>query len=285
MREVWRALTRRSGWLGLLGATLLVVLVLLAIFGPWLDLPDPTRTNLRARMVAPTLSWFSLGAHPLGTDQLGRDILSRIIAGSRVTLMVAGAAVLLVGVLGTLLGLISGYFGGWVDRILMRLVDIQLALPLMLLALMVVAALGPSLRNLVGVLALVSWVRYARIVRGQVLAVREREFVQSARAIGASHARIILRHILPNVLTPALVVATLELARVIVLEAGLSFLGLGIQPPDPSWGRMLADGRTYISSAWWIITFPGLALMLTVLAVNLLGDWLRDFFDPRLAVR
>ncbi|NGM23058.1 ABC transporter permease [Roseomonas stagni] len=285
MREVWRALTRRSGWLGLLGATLLVVLVLLAIFGPWLDLPDPTRTNLRARMVAPTLSWFSLGAHPLGTDQLGRDILSRIIAGSRVTLMVAGAAVLLGGVLGTLLGLISGYFGGWVDRILMRLVDIQLALPLMLLALMVVAALGPSLRNLVGVLALVSWVRYARIVRGQVLAVREREFVQSARAIGASHPRIILRHILPNVLTPALVVATLELARVIVLEAGLSFLGLGIQPPDPSWGRMLADGRTYISSAWWIITFPGLALMLTVLAVNLLGDWLRDFFDPRLAVR
>jgi peptide/nickel transport system permease protein len=285
MREVWRALTRRSGWLGLLGATLLVVLVLLAVFGPWLDLPDPTRTNLRARMVAPTLSWVGLGAHPLGTDQLGRDILSRIIAGSRVTLMVAGAAVLLGGVLGTLLGLISGYFGGWVDRILMRLVDIQLALPLMLLALMVVAALGPSLRNLVGVLALVSWVRYARIVRGQVLAVREREFVQSARAIGASHARIILRHILPNVLTPALVVATLELARVIVLEAGLSFLGLGIQPPDPSWGRMLADGRTYISSAWWIITFPGLALMLTVLAVNLLGDWLRDFFDPRLAVR
>ncbi|WP_203072838.1 ABC transporter permease [Falsiroseomonas ponticola] len=285
MREVWRALTRRSGWLGLLGATLLVVLVLLAVFGPWLDLPDPTRTNLRARMVAPTLSWVGLGAHPLGTDQLGRDILSRIIAGSRVTLMVAGAAVLLGGVLGTVLGLVSGYFGGWVDRILMRLVDIQLALPLMLLALMVVAALGPSLRNLVGVLALVSWVRYARIVRGQVLAVREREFVQSARAIGASHARIILRHILPNVLTPALVVATLELARVIVLEAGLSFLGLGIQPPDPSWGRMLADGRTYISSAWWIITFPGLALMLTVLAVNLLGDWLRDFFDPRLAVR
>lgn len=285
MRVFWQALTRRSGWLGLFGATLLVVLVLLAVFGPWLDLPDPTRTNLRARMVGPTITWFSLGAHPLGTDQLGRDILSRIVAGSRVTLMVAGAAVLLGGVLGTLLGLISGYFGGWVDRILMRLVDIQLALPLMLLALMVVAALGPSLRNLIGVLALVSWVRYARIVRGQVLAVREREFVQSARAIGASHSRIILRHILPNVLTPALVVATLELARVIVLEAGLSFLGLGIQPPDPSWGRMLADGRTYISSAWWIITFPGLALMLTVLAVNLLGDWLRDFFDPRLAVR
>ena len=155
----------------------------------------------------------------------------------------------------------------------------------MLLALMVVAAAGPSLQTLVIVLALVSWVRYARIVRGQVLAVREREFVQSARAIGASAPRILLRHILPNVLTPAVVVATLELARVIVLEAGLSFLGLGVQPPSPSWGRMLAEGRTYISSAWWIITFPGIALMLTVLSVNLLGDWLRDYFDPRLATR
>ncbi len=284
MRDLLRALTRGSGWLGLIGLLLLTVLVLLAVFGPLLDLPDPTRTNLRARMAAPTLSFAGLGAHPLGTDQLGRDILSRIVAGSQVTLMVAGAAVVLGGVLGTLLGLIAGFFGGWLDRILMRLVDIQLAVPLMLLALMVVAALGPSLQNLIIVLALVSWVRYARIVRGQVLAVREREFVQSARAIGASAPRIILRHILPNVLTPAVVVATLELARVIVLEAGLSFLGLGVQPPFPSWGRMLAEGRTYISSAWWIITFPGLALMLTVLAVNLLGDWLRDHLDPRLKV-
>jgi len=285
MSDLLRALTRGSGWLGLIGLALVSVLVWLALFGPMLDLPDPTRTNLRARMAAPTLSFAGLGAHPLGTDQLGRDILSRIVAGSRVTLMVAGAAVVLGGVLGTLLGLIAGFFGGWLDRILMRLVDIQLAVPLMLLALMVVAALGPSLHNLIMVLALVSWVRYARIVRGQVLAVREREFVQSARAIGASAPRIILRHILPNVLTPAVVVATLELARVIVLEAGLSFLGLGVQPPNPSWGRMLAEGRTYISSAWWIITFPGLALMLTVLSVNLLGDWVRDYLDPRLAVR
>jgi peptide/nickel transport system permease protein len=285
MRDLLRALTRGSGWLGLIGASLVLLLVLVAVFGPLLDLPDPVRTNLRARMVAPTIGWSGLGAHPLGTDQLGRDILSRIVAGSRVTLMVAGAAVVLGGVLGTLLGLVAGFFGGWVDRILMRLVDIQLAIPLMLLALMVVAAAGPSLQNLIGVLALVSWVRYARIVRSQVLAVREREFVQSARAIGASSTRIILRHILPNVLTPAVVVATLELARVIVLEAGLSFLGLGVQPPSPSWGRMLAEGRTYISSAWWIITFPGLALMLTVLSVNLLGDWLRDYLDPRLAVR
>jgi peptide/nickel transport system permease protein len=285
MRDLLRALTRGSGWLGLAGLLLITVLLLLAAFGPLLDLPDPTRTNLRARMTAPTISWTGLGAYPLGTDQLGRDILSRIVAGSRVTLAVAGAAVILGGIVGTLLGLVAGYFGGIVDRLLMRLADIQLAVPLMLLALMVIAALGPSLQNLIMVLALVSWVRYARIVRGQVLAVREREFVQSARAIGASSPRIILRHILPNVLTPAVVVATLELARVIVLEAGLSFLGLGVQPPNPSWGRMLAEGRTYISSAWWIITFPGLALMLTVLSVNLLGDWLRDHFDPRLKLR
>jgi peptide/nickel transport system permease protein len=285
MKELLRALTRGSGWLGLAGLLLITALLLLAAFGPLLDLPDPTRTNLRARMTAPTISWTGLGAYPLGTDQLGRDILSRIVAGSRVTLAVAGAAVILGGIVGTLLGLVAGYFGGIVDRLLMRLADIQLAVPLMLLALMVIAAMGPSLQNLIIVLALVSWVRYARIVRGQVLAVREREFVQSARAIGASAPRIILRHILPNVLTPAVVVATLELARVIVLEAGLSFLGLGVQPPNPSWGRMLAEGRTYISSAWWIITFPGLALMLTVLSVNLLGDWLRDHFDPRLKLR
>lgn len=285
MKRLIAALTQGSGWLGLAGGVLLLLLVLIALFGPLLDLPDPTRTNLRARMLAPTLSWTGAGPYPLGTDQLGRDILARIVAGSRVTLAIAAAAVVLGGVVGTLLGLASGYFGGLADRLLMRLVDVQLAIPLMLLALLVVAAAGPSLRNLVIVLALVSWVRYARIVRGQVLAVREREFVQSARAIGASSLRILLRHILPNVLTPAVVVATLELARVIVMEAGLSFLGLGVQPPAPSWGRMLAEGRTYIASAWWIITFPGLTLMLTVLAVNLLGDWLRDYLDPRLATR
>lgn len=280
--SVIAVLRRQSAnWLGLFGAALLVLLLALAVAEPWLGLPDPTRGDLRARMVAPTLSWTSLGAHPFGTDQLGRDILSRIIAGSRVTLAIAGSAVLLGGVVGVLLGLVAGYFGGWWDRILMRLVDIQLAFPLMLLALLVVAALGPSLHNLIAVLALTSWVRYARIIRAQVLSVREREFVQAVVGMGAGHVRILLRHVMPNVLTPALVVATLELARTIVLEAGLSFLGLGVQPPSPSWGRMLADGRTYIASAWWIITLPGLALMLTVLSVNLLGDWLRDWLDPK----
>jgi peptide/nickel transport system permease protein len=275
----------RTGFGGIIGMALVLLMVLTAAFGPLLPLPDPVHSDLRARMKPPSLSLATPNPHPLGTDQLGRDILSRIVTGSRVTLGVACSAVILGGVVGVLLGLMAGYFGGWLDRIMMRLVDIQLAIPLMLLALMVVAALGPSLRNLIVVLALTSWVRYARIVRGSVLAIREREFVQSARAIGAGSTRILLLHILPNVLTPALVVATLELSRVIVLEAGLSFLGLGVQPPSPDWGRMLAEGRTYISSAWWIITLPGVALMLCVLGVNLTGDWLRDKLDPRMAGR
>ena len=268
---------------GLFGFVLLTFFVLVAIFAPMLGLSSPIRGDLMARLAPPTWTGlFSPGAHPLRTDEVGRDILSRIVHGSRLTLMIAATAVILGGVIGTFLGIAAGYYRGVVDRVLMRLVDIQLALPLMLLALLVVAALGPSFNNLIIVLALTSWIRYARIIRGQVLALREREFVQSAHAIGASTLRIMLRHILPNVLTPALVVATLELARIIIMDAALSFLGLGVQPPNPSWGRMLADGRVYISTAWWIVTFPGLAILLTVLSVNLLGDWLRDYFDPKL---
>jgi peptide/nickel transport system permease protein len=267
---------------GLFGWCVLILFVAVALAAPLLPLSDPVRGNLVARLLAPT--WDGLlspGAHPLGTDQLGRDILSRIVYGSRATLAIAGMAVVLGGIVGVALGIVAGYFRGITDTILMRLVDIQLALPLMLLALLVVAAFGPSMTNLVVVLALTSWIRYARIVRGQVLAVREREFVLSTVAIGASTARIMFRHILPNILTPALVVATLELARIIIMDAALSFLGLGLQPPSPSWGRMLADGRTYMSTAWWVVTFPGLAIVLTVLSVNLVGDWLRDYFDPR----
>lgn len=268
---------------GLFGFILVVVFVLAALSAPYLGLPVPTRSNLVARMAAPTWTgFFSPGAHPLGTDELGRDILSRIIYGSRVTLTIAAAAVVIGGIVGTLLGIVAGYYRGMVDRVLMRIVDIQLALPLMLLALLVIAALGPSTTNLIIVLALTSWLRYARIIRGQVLALREREFILSAHAIGASTWRIMIKHLLPNVITPALVIATLELARIIIMDAALSFLGLGVQPPNPSWGRMLADGRVYISTAWWIVTFPGIAILLTVLSVNLLGDWLRDYFDPKL---
>ncbi|PWC13480.1 ABC transporter permease [Brenneria corticis] len=268
---------------GMFGFILLVILLLAAAFGPWLGLMPPTKSNLLLRMQPPTWSGlFSPGAHPFGTDELGRDVLSRIIHGSRITLTIAFIAVVLGGMVGVLCGIVAGYHRGIIDRILMRIVDIQLALPLMLLALLVVAAFGPSMRNLILVLALTSWIRYARIIRGQVLSLREQEFILSAHAIGAGGWRIMWRHILPNVLTPAVVVATLELARLIIMDAALSFLGLGVQPPDPSWGRMLADGRVYISSAWWIVTFPGLAILFTVLSVNLLGDWLRDYFDPKL---
>jgi len=268
----------------MIGAGLLLLLVLVSLLGPWLDLPDPTRGNLRARMAAPTWSWFSLGAHPLGADQLGRDILSRIIAGSQVTLLIAGSAVILGGAVGTLLGLVSGYFGGLFDRLLMRLVDIQLALPLMLLALMIVAAMGPSLTNLIIVLALVSWVRYARIVRGQVLAVKEREFVLAARSIGTPSSRIILRHILPNVLAPVMVAAALGVANAIITESVVSFLGQGFQSDFSTWGSMLNSAyynQTYPMQMVW----PGLAISLTVLSVNYVGDGLRDALDPRIRGR
>jgi peptide/nickel transport system permease protein len=181
------------------------------------------------------------------------------------------------------LGLLAGYFGGWTERVIMRLADMQLSIPLMLFALIIIAALGPSLPNLIIVLAMTGWTRFARITRGEVLSLREREFVLSARAAGARPLRILLRHILPNALTAVIVLATLELARVVILESALSFLGLGVQPPQASWGRMLADGRGYIATAWWLSTFPGLAIVLVVLGVNLLGDWMRDYFDPKLS--
>ncbi|MFT9090694.1 MAG: ABC transporter permease [Gluconacetobacter sp.] len=262
---------------GLAGFVLLAVFVGGAALAPWLHLPDPTAIGLRTRLSPP--DW--IGFHPLGTDPLGRDVLSRLAFGGRTTLAVALTAVVLGAVLGTAIGIIAGFLGGGIDRVLMRVVDIQLAFPLMMLALLVVAVLGPSIGNVIIVLAVTSWNRYARIIRAQVLSLREREFVLSARAIGASSPWIMVHHILPNVATPALVVATLELARIIVMIAALAFLGLGVQPPDPDWGQMLAEGRLYISSAWWVVTFPGLAIVLTVLGVNLFGDWLRDYLDPK----
>jgi peptide/nickel transport system permease protein len=277
MREVLRHLLRSPA--GLIGAVIVVAFVLIALLAPVIVPFDPLQLNLRGRLAPPT--WSLLDRYSIGADQLGRDILSRIIVGSRITLAVAAIAVLAGGTIGILLGLCAGYFGGWADRIIMRLADIQLSVPLMLFALIVIAALGASLPNLIAVLALTGWTRYARVVRGEVLSLREREFVLMARAAGARGARILWWHILPNVMTAAIVVATLELARVVILESALSFLGLGVQPPNASWGRMLADGRGYIASAWWLSTFPGIAIVLVVLGVNLLGDWMRDFFDPK----
>lgn len=274
-----RLARRRTALFGLI---VVVAVGLAALLAPWLTPFDPVEQDLTQRLRTPGWQDASGRVHLLGTDHLGRDILARIIYGSRVALVVGLAAVAISGLLGMTIGLVSGYFGGRVDDLFMRLADIQLAFPFILLAIAVIGVLGPSLRNIIVVIGVSSWVVYARVVRGEVLSLREREFVQAGIALGGRDWRILRRHILPNVLTPWLVVATLDMARVIVVESALSFLGLGVQPPTPTWGGMLADGRVYLSTAWWLATFPGLAILATVLGINLLGDGLRDTLDPRL---
>jgi len=252
------------------------------VAAPWLAPQDPTRQSLRARLAAPTLEAADGRAHVLGTDHLGRDVLSRLIWGARVSLVVGFAAVAVGGLAGTVLGLVAGFRGGLTDAAIMTVADAQLAFPFVLLAIGIIAVLGPSLPTLIVVVGLSGWVAYARVLRGQVLVLRSREFVDAIHALGGSTVRVVLRHVLPNVLSSLVVIATLELARAIVLEATLSFLGLGVQPPTPSWGGMVHEGREYLDSAWWIATFPGLVLMLTSLVVSRTGDWLRDLFDPTL---
>jgi peptide/nickel transport system permease protein len=258
---------------GQFGLAVIVLFSLLAVLAPVLPIADPVTVHLAGRMDPPSWSGYLFGS-----DQLGRDLLSRVVYGGRVTLSVVAVSVLIAGAAGVTFGLISGFYGGWVDRVLMRIADLQLAFPLMLLALTVIAVLGPNVYNLVIVLVIAGWVRFARVVRGEVLSIREREFVLSARASGAGSMRIMFHHVLPGVMGPMIVIGTLEVARMILMESALSFLGLGTQPPYPSWGRMLADGRSYIANAWWISVIPGLAIVLTVLAVNMLGDSLRDWF-------
>ena len=268
----------------LFGLAVVAVVILCAVGAPLVTVFDPIEQDINQRLKEPGWRNAAGQAHVLGTDHLGRDILARIIYGSRVALVVGLSAVLISGVLGMAIGLVSGYFGGKVDDFFMRLADIQLAFPFILLAIAVIGVLGPSLRNIIVVIGVSSWVVYARVVRGEVLSIREREFVQAAIALGSRDGRVVLRHVLPNAFTPWLVVAPLDMARVIVIESALSFLGLGVQPPTPTWGGMLADGRVYLSTAWWLATFPGLAILVTVLGINLLGDGLRDTLDPRLKV-
>jgi len=280
--------SRRTGWRKVplfvwASTAFMLVVVLAAISAPLVSPYDPIQQSLRERLKGPT--WFpeeGRQRHLLGTDQLGRDILSRIIYGSRVSLIVGFAAVVIGGALGGSLGLLSGYAGGIVDEIVMLLVDGQLAFPFILLAIGIIAVLGPSFGNLIVIVGLSGWVTYARLVRAQVLTIKEREYVLAIRGLGGSTWRILAGHIVPNTLAPFLVVTTLELARTILLESTLSFLGLGIQPPTPSWGGMLNEGRGYLDSAWWISAFPGLVLMLTALVVSRVGDWLRDVLDPTL---
>ncbi len=275
-----RRLVRRRT--ALFGMIVVALVVLAAICAPLVAPFDPLEQDIGQRLREPGWQDAQGRVHPLGTDHLGRDILSRIVFGSRIALVVGLAAVLISGVLGMLIGLVAGYFGRRVDDFLMRLADIQLAFPFILLAIAVIGVLGPSLRNIIIVIGVSSWVVYARVVRGEVLSIREREYVQAAVALGSRHWRVLLSHVLPNTFTPWLVVATLDMARVIVIESALSFLGLGVQPPTPTWGGMLADGRVYLSTAWWLATFPGLAILVTVLGINLFGDGLRDTLDPRL---
>jgi len=279
-RRILRELLRNKA--ALLGLLVLLGVAGSAILAPLLAPYDPTSQEITRRLKPPGWTVDGDRANVLGTDHLGRDILSRIIFGARISLIIGLSAVAVAGTLGTLLGLIAGYRGGRVDDLCMRLTDTMLAMPFILLALAVIAVLGPSLRNIIFVLGITGWVSYARVVRAEVLTLRTREFVAAAQALGAAAGRIVFRHLLPNVLTPVIVIATLEVARMIILESALSFLGLGIPPPTPTWGAMLADGRAYLSTAWWLATFPGVCIMLTVLGINLLGDWLRDVLDPRL---
>jgi peptide/nickel transport system permease protein len=261
---------------------ILLTLIVTALFSPQVAPHNPIRERLLDRLLPPAWDQDGDWHYVLGTDHLGRDLLSRIIFGSRVSLAVGVAAVVVGGALGISLGVTAGFFGGRLDEVIMALADMQLAFPTILLAIAIIAVLGPSFANLVVVIGISGWVTYARIARGQVLSLREKEFVEAIRAQGGNQFRIIIRHILPNILSPLIVVATLDLARTIILESTLSFLGLGIQPPTPSWGGMLSDGREYLLSAWWIATYPGVALMLTALSFNRLGDWIRDLADPRL---
>jgi peptide/nickel transport system permease protein len=253
------------------GGMVLLVVFSDVIFGTKADMMD-----LRARLLPPFISLN----HILGTDPLGRDVLARIAAGGRISLIVGLVSVTGAMLIGTTAGLIAGYFRGIADMILMRIADIQLAMPFILMALTFTAIVGPGLSILILLMSIAQWVQYARLVRGLVLSLRDREFIQSARAIGVGNLRIILHHILPNIIGPVIVLMTLNIATNILLESSLTFVGLGVDATIPSWGGMLADGRTYVQSAWWVTVFPGIAIMFTVLGLNLLGDWLRDYLDP-----
>jgi peptide/nickel transport system permease protein len=265
----------------LVGVLVIVASAVLAALAPALAPADPIRNDLLSRLTPPMWMDGGSGRHPLGTDTLGRDVVSRLLYGARVSLLVGFAAVLVAGAVGVALGLVAGYYGGRLDDLLMRVGDVQLAFPVLVLAIAVLSVVGASLANVIVVLAVTGWVTYARIARAETLSLRQRDFVEGARALGARDGAILRRHILPNVLPPITVVATFSVARTIIAEASLSFLGLGIPPPAPSWGAMLDEGRNYLTTGWWLALFPGLAILLLVLGINLVGDWLRDALDPR----
>jgi len=276
LRRLWRL-----KW-GLAAALVLLLIVLVTLAAPWLAPYSPVEVDIQHRLGPP--AWMENGKtdHWLGTDQIGRDLLSRMIYGGRVSLLIGVTAVAISSTIGVLLGLAAGYFGAKIDWIIMTLINVMLTFPFVLLALAVIAVLGPSLLNMILVLGVAGWPIYARVIRAETMALREREFVVAGRALGMSHARIIFGQILPNLISAITVVATLQIAQVIILESFLSFLGLGVQPPTPAWGNMLGEGRVYMLNSWWIAAFPGAAIFVTTLVINLMGNALRDWLDPHM---
>lgn len=274
-RELWHDKA------GLIGLCVIVALILMAILAPVLAPYDPADQSLRDRLTPPVWQEGGSWDHVLGTDHLGRDMLSRVIHGSRISLIVGAAVVLLAGGFGVALGLVAGYFGGRVDAVIMRFVDTLIAFPGLLLALVILAVIGPSMTTVIVVLALNGWMVYARMTRGVVLSVRQMPYVEAAEMVGCRSGRVIVRHILPNLMSPLLTLGILEFARIVLAEAALSFLGLGIQPPATSWGLDVANGKDYLFRAWWLVTIPGLAIAITVLAINLLASWIRTTSDPQ----
>lgn len=268
---------------GLTGFAILLLVILVAIFAPYLAPYDPAASIVANRFVPPAWAEGGVAGYLLGGDNLGRDIFSRVLLGTQASIFIGFTVVLAAMIVGSLIGAISGYLGGAVDSLIMRIVDFQLSFPFILLAIIFMAILGPGLWSTMAALAFAIWVNYARLVRGETLKLRELEFIQAARVIGVGNTAIVLRHILPNVLPTIIVMATLDVAWVIIFEAALSFLGLGVQPPIPSWGVMISEGRNYLYESHWMSLGPGLAILLTSIGINLLGDFLRDTYDPRLA--
>ncbi len=276
LRRLWRL-----KW-GLAAAAIMLAILAGALCAPWVAPHSPLTVDIEHRLLPP--AWMNGGTlrHVLGTDQVGRDLFSRLIYGGRVSLLIGVTAVLISASIGVLLGLTAGYFNPSVDWIIMTLINVMLTFPFVLLALAVIAVLGPSVVNMIIVLGVADWPLYARVIRAETLAIREREFITASRALGTSHPRIVFRQILPNLVSVIVVIATLQVARVIILESFLSFLGLGVQPPTPAWGNMLGEGRVYMLNSWWIAAFPGLAIFITTLAINLMGNALRDWLDPHM---
>jgi peptide/nickel transport system permease protein len=277
--RTWELPRSPAVWLGLV---VLGLVALVAVAAPLISPHDPDSVDLARRLLPPF--WLADGSttNVLGTDSLGRDVLSRLIFGSRISLLVGFAAVLIGGTVGVVLGILAGYWGGRVDTVVMTMVDVQMAYPFVLLALAFLTIAGPGVVNVVLVLGIINWVTYARVVRAQVIALRSSQFIESARALGASRSQVVFRHLVPNSLSPIIVLTSFAVARTILSEASLSFLGLGLDPSIPSWGGMTAAGRDYIIQAWWLVTFPGIAIAATVVATNIVGDWIRDQLDPKL---